>query len=160
MYIQTDDNILQRLRTALCDKEYILNPTIDHLLGKEVFKLTHLNETYCIPLWHDELNYKLKTHNLIIKIKPDLEKHIELDISNNIHVHLKQKINVNMDTRVDTGVEFYLGKRLFVIEKNNLLNNNTYPTEIYTIYNEGIPIICEDNIYNCSFLSNIIVHLS
>jgi len=145
--IQLNDNTLKNLQNVLCNKEYVLNPTIDQLLNKEVFKLMHMDEVFYIPLWHNELSYQLKTHHLTVKIIPKLSNHIEIDEHNNICIYLKNSTNEKED------INFYLGKNKYTIEKNNLSD------QLILFHNKGIPII-QDDIYDCLSLSNIIVHLS
>lgn len=137
---------IKNIRTVLCDQIYILNPTIDKLLNNDVFLLNHLNETFYIPLWHEELKYKLKNYNLIVKIKPILDDHIQIDENNNIHVYLSKIDNTKPE------ISFSIGKKKFNIQKENYGDN-------YIFYKEGIPLI-KDDIYDCSDLSNIIVYLS
>ena len=137
---------IKNIRTVLCDQIYILNPTIDKLLNNDVFLLNHLNETFYIPLWHEELKYKLKNYNLIVKIKPILDDHIQIDENNNIHVYLSKIDNTKPE------ISFFILKKKFNIQKENYGDN-------YIFYKEGIPLI-KDDIYDCTDLSNIIVYLS
>ena len=145
-FLKKNKTFIQQVKTVFCDQIYILNPCIDKLLNKEVFVLNHLEDTYYIPLWHEELKYNLKNYNLIVTIKPKLEEHIKIDENNNIHVYLK---NINKDKN---DITFYLGKKKYCILKENY-------KDIFIFYKEGIPII-KDDIYDCKDLSNIIVYFS
>ena len=145
-FLNKHKTFIQNIRTVLCDQIYILNPTIDKLLNNEVFILNHLNETFYIPLWHEELKYNLKNYNLIVKIKPILDDHIQIDENNNIHVYLNKVDNTNSE------ISFFIGKKKFNIQKKNYGDN-------YIFYKQGIPLI-KDNIYDCNDLSNVIVYLS
>jgi len=145
-FLKKNKAFIQKVRTVLCDQIYILNPTIDKLLNKEVFILNHFEDTFYIPLWHEELKYNLENYNLIVKIKPLLDDHIKIDENNNIHVYLKTIDKTKHE------ISFFIGKKNFYIQKENYGDN-------YTFYNQGIPII-KDDIYDCNDLSNIIVYLS
>ncbi len=145
-FLKKNKTFIQKVKTILCDQIYILNPTIDKLLNNEVFILNHLEDTFYIPLWHEELKYNLENYNLIVKIKPLLDDHIKIDENNNIHVYLKSIDKTN------SKISFLLGEKKFYIQKENYGDN-------YTFYNQGIPII-KDDIYDCNDLSNIIVYLS
>lgn len=145
-FLKKNKTFIERVRTVLCDHIYILNPTIDKLLNKDVFILNHLEDTFYIPLWHEELKYNLENYNLIVKINPILDDHIKIDENNNIQVYLK-----NIDT-TNPEISFLIGDKKFYIQKENYGNN-------YIFYNQGIPII-KDDIYDCSNLSNIIVYFS
>ena len=145
-FLKKNKTFIQRVRTVLCEHIYVLNPTIDKLLNKDVFVLNHMDDIFYIPLWHEELKYNLKNYNLIVKLNPVLEDHIKIDENNDIHVYLKNIDNQNAD------ISFFIGGKQYCIPEKNCGNN-------YTFYNGGIPTI-KDDIYDCSNLSNIIVYLS
>ena len=60
-------------------KEYILHPTLEQLLRKDIYYLEE--EKLYIPLWHEEITFHGK---IKVTIKPNLPEGIELDEDNNI----------------------------------------------------------------------------
>jgi hypothetical protein len=60
-------------------KEYILHPTLEQLLRKDIYYLEE--EKLYIPLWHEEITFHGK---IKVTIRPKLPDQIELDEDNNI----------------------------------------------------------------------------
>ena len=79
------------------DSLFILNPSIDNLLNKDIYKLEYENEIYYIPLWHDEIVYEVKDHFITVKCIPHLPEHISIDDNNNINISLTISITSLLD---------------------------------------------------------------
>ena len=60
---------------------YELNPSLEHLLNKEVYYIKEHN--LYIPLWHRELIFK----NIVIRINPVLPENVVIDSENHIHIY-------------------------------------------------------------------------
>ena len=135
---------------------HIFNPTLDDIFSHNIFKYTYLNEDYYIPSWHEEVHFKLSNNKiLILKCIPKLDKQINIDNENNIHVsldivfdktliHTKKKIVNITDTKQ---VSIHI--------------NNLYMKENQCVkyLNKGIPKIDIDNIYNNINISNLYIHV-
>ena len=132
-----------------------LQPSIDNLLNDEIYKLDHNSITYFVPLWHHNLCYDLSSNNqLIVYINPYLDKHINIDNNNNIHVYLNSKINVLLN---QGNFCFNIGEKVFEIYCNKL---KILKEQEYVIKNNGILNMNINDIYNNSNRSDVIVHLT
>ena len=49
------------------DQLIILKPELSNLFSLDIYQLTHKDETYYIPLWHNELEYDLLQTLLLLK---------------------------------------------------------------------------------------------
>lgn len=140
---------------------YKLNPSIDDLFENNVYKL-YVNEQLClVPLWHNELYFEgTEINNLreiIVSCEPELPTNIKIDENNNLHV----KINFNSITipnliKNNEQFTFNIGKKEFSIPIDKLyMKVNQY----YRIKNEGLSKVNENDIYDISEKSDIIVNI-
>lgn len=140
---------------------YKLNPSIDDLFENNVYKL-YVNEQLClVPLWHNELYFEGTEINnmreIIVSCEPELPKNIKIDENNNLHV----KINFNLMTipnliKNNEQFNFNIGKKEFSIPIDKLyMKVNQY----YRIKNEGLSKVNENDIYDISEKSDIIVNI-
>jgi curved DNA-binding protein CbpA len=140
---------------------YKLNPSIDDLFENNVYKL-YVNEQLClVPLWHNELYFEgTEINNLreiIVSCEPELPTNIKIDENNNLHV----KINFNSMTipnliKNNEQFSFNIGKKEFSIPIDKLyMKVNQY----YRIKNEGLSKVNENDIYDISEKSDIIVNI-
>ena len=140
---------------------YKLNPSIDDLFENNVYKL-YVNDQLClVPLWHNELYFEgIEINNMkeiIVSCEPELPKNIKIDENNNLHV----KINFDSTTIPNLIINnenfnFNIGKKEFSIPIDKLyMKTNQY----YRIKNEGLSKINENDIYDISEKSDIIVNI-
>ena len=140
---------------------YKLNPSIDDLFENNVYKL-YVNEQLClVPLWHNELYFEGTEINnmreIIVSCEPELPTNIKIDENNNLHV----KINFDSTTIPNLIINnenfnFNIGKKEFSIPIDKLyMKVNQY----YRIKNEGLSKINENDIYDISEKSDIIVNI-
>ena len=140
---------------------YKLNPSIDDLFENNVYKL-YVNEQLClVPLWHNELYFEGTEINnmkeIIVSCEPELPTNIKIDENNNLHV----KINFNSMTipnliKNNEQFIFNIGKKEFSIPIDKLyMKVNQY----YRIKNEGLSKVNENDIYDISEKSDIIVNI-
>jgi hypothetical protein len=111
-------------------KQYVLHPTLEQLLRKDVYYLEE--ETLYIPLWHEEITFYGK---IKVVLEPVLPDNIRLDENNNILVYGEVK-----DTLVWGAVSILISEK----EKKEK-----------RILGKGIPRI-KDSLYDASELSDII----
>ena len=107
--LNTNTEIMEKIKILLENKRenYIeINACIDDLLEDKIYTLIHKNRTYYVPLWHNELVYDISgDFDLVVKCRPILMNHIDIDEYNNINVNLSVKFNelINKQT-----VDFHL----------------------------------------------------
>lgn len=136
------------------DNIIILHPKLSNLINDELYKLEFDNKTYCIPLWHDEIIYDLSCSQLIVKILPSLDDHITIDSNNNIIVNLSTKIRGLITAEK---INFKLCDKSFDISCDDL---KIKKTQKHVFKKKGIPLINQNDIYNVSERSNVIVNLT
>ena len=135
------------------DELYILNPTLDNLFNKDVFKLGHEDRTYYVPLWHDELQYDESGNSVIVKCIPDLADHIHIDTGNHIHVNVSVRIAELLSKRT---VDILLGSRKFEVPVQDL---RVRKLQSYIFRKRGIPSINTREIYNVDRSADVVVHI-
>ena len=127
-----------------------LNTTLDKVFNKELY----IYENNYIPLWHKYIYSKQLTpltrlwfNNVFFYVTIiDLPKNMIILDNNDIVIKLdKSKLMVNTLIHVpELCIQFTINK--------NIVDNRKH-----TIYNRGIPKIDKKNIYNTTFLSDIII---
>ena len=142
------------IREKLQDDELvILNPSIDNLLNNEVYVLEHDENTYYIPLWHEEVTYETGGHSLIVKCIPQLPEHVYIDENNHIHIHIK--ISVVRALR-DKTISVSLGAKVFKITTSEL---KIIAHQSHIIRENGISAIEPGDNYNTDKKGNVIIHI-
>lgn len=135
------------------DNIFILNPNLNDLLNDNIFVLEFEDEKYYVPLWHDELYYKHKNNDLMIKCIPDLPENIELDDNNNLLMTLYFKLNNIIDK---DEIEFEIEDKKFIINTDELKLKRI---QTYIFKNKGISIINSSNVYDNNYKSNLIIKI-
>ena len=133
------------------DNMIILNTSLNDLINNNIYVLEHENNTYYIPLWHNELYYDLEDDKeLIVKCIPKLDEHIFIDHLNDIYIDIR----CNLDTLLcKKNIEYKFGNDILYIPINHLYIKRK---QQYKIKNKGIPMINTNNIYNIEDKSDII----
>jgi len=135
------------------DKLYILNPSIDNLLNGDIYILNYQEDTYYIPMWHDEITYDLSNVSLIIKCIPELPKHIYIDEKNAIHVNIVTSISKLLDHE---NLSVQIGKKVFDILTSEL---KIMKFQTYKLCNVGAPLLNTSEIFTYDKRGDIIFHL-
>jgi hypothetical protein len=153
-----DEDILQQFREIIkekieSDEFVIINPSLDNLLESEIYILNHCEETYYIPLWHDEVTYDSGENTLIVKCIPQLPSHIYIDECNNIHFNLKTSVQKAL---LNKKITFNIGKKVFEIETNEL---KIIKQQTHIIKNKGISSININDTYDANKKCNIIINV-
>jgi len=153
LYINSET--VERIRQIINEKVesdniIIVNPSIDDLINDNIYKLDFEEETYYVPLWHDEVYYKHKSHNLVVKCIPELPENISLDDGNNVIINLYKNIG---DVFANDHIEYQLGKQFISIPANKLFIQKR---QTYRVKGCGISTIQPNNIYDNSEKSNVI----
>lgn len=123
------------------DECVILNPSLQDLLDSNLYKLSHNNEGFVIPLWHEELVYDTSGGDLIVKCFPTLPNNMHIDEYNNIHLEKVFELSELWNEEILT-VDEIPGIRIRV---SSLYMKKE---QILIFQNMGIPIIDTKHIYN------------
>lgn len=135
------------------DQLIILKPELSNLFSLDIYQLTHKDETYYIPLWHNELEYDLPSNSLIVKIIPNVPDNIIIDENNSIHA------NIILDIKDIFGRENHqviLGDKTFDIKVRDL-QLKSKQTIIFK--NVGIPQIDTKNFFSYEKRADIFLHI-
>jgi hypothetical protein len=140
------------------DRVFILNPSITDLLESNIFKLHVDDQLYLVPLWHSELYFDSKGGDIIVLCNPELPENMTIDEDNNIHVLLELDGVYLLDLiKADTiFVSLLIGTRDFSIPLNKL---HMKKEQIYRFFKQGIANVIENDMYNISSKSDIIVKI-
>jgi hypothetical protein len=157
------------------DRVFILNPSITDLLESNIFKLQVDDQIYLVPLWHNELYFDAKSVDakgldngeIIVLCNPDLPENMTIDEDNNIHVSLELDGPYLLDLikkgpffaqgSAETAfVSLLIGTRDFSIPLNKL---HMKKEQIYRFIKQGIANVIENDMYNVSSKSDIIVKI-
>ena len=149
--LHISNDLVDKLKNIIIDKYkdvniYILKPSLDELLNDRIYKLVIDENTYYVPLWHNELEFD---GDIIVKCIPDLPENIIIDENNNIHIHLK----------------IVFSNELLDLNNIDVINNLQIPVskllikkkQSYIFFKKGISVIKEKDIYNVEERSDIIV---
>jgi len=142
-----DVQLLTRIKQERINNGIIVEPTIDNIMNRDIFKLDLGDtETYYIPLWHDELDYN---NELVVKIRPLLPPHIQMDDDNNIHYYH----NINND-------EHDIGDTIYVYIANHQFELPYSFLSTFCFPKRGIPKINTEDIFSIMCISDVIIHIT
>ena len=112
---------------------------------------------YLVPLWHNELYFDSKDGNdIIVYCFPDLPENISIDENNNLLVNLNLNYENIKEIIENDEICITLGEHSFNIKTNNLFLRKN---QLVRFNKRGISMINEEDIYNTSKKSNILVFL-
>ena len=132
------------------DNVFILNPRLNDLLENNIYKLVIDKEFYLVPLWHNELYFD---NNIIVLCIPELDTNISIDDNNNISVELY----ISWDyIKKEKNIYFTLGNNEYTIPIDKLFIKTV---QIYTLKQQGISQIVDDDIYNTYKKGDIFVKI-
>ena len=157
------DNLMEVVQKKYEDvmEYYKLNPSIDDLFENNVYKLYVNDQLFLVPLWHNELYFESSELNnfkeIIVSCEPELSKNIKIDENNNLVVKIEFNLNDLPNLIMNDGnIFFNIGKKEFYVPVNKLyMTKNQY----YKIKNEGLSKINENDIYDVTNKSDIIVNI-
>ena len=143
------------VREKMSDDELvILNPSIDNLLNDDVYCLTHNNEIYYVPLWHDEISFDLSGSMLVVKCIPDIGDHIHMNEQNVLQVNVSTQCSKVFE---DGGINVKLGSKKYFIPGHEILIQSF---QTYTMRSAGIAQINTSDIYNANNKSDIVFNIT
>ena len=141
------------------DRVFILNPSLKDILDNNIFKLYVDDRLYLVPLWHSELYFDSPEGDIIVMCNPDLPPNITLDEDNNIHINaiINTKETDLLDLITNNHfVSLSIVDRSFSIPINQLYIRKE---QIYRFKSQGVSQVLENDIYNVSCKSDIIVKI-
>ena len=157
------DNLMEIVQKKYEDvmEYYKLNPSIDDLFENNVYKLYINDQLFLVPLWHNELYFESSEVNnfkeIIVSCEPELSENIKIDDNNNLVIKIEFNLNNLLNLIINDGkIEFSIGKKVFDIQVNKLYMKKL---QYYRIKNEGLSKINENDIYDVSNKSDIIVNI-
>jgi len=153
------ENLISKIDEIMKDKNekdecIILNPSLHDLYERNLYKLTHEDKIYIIPLWHHELIYDLDNNkDLYINCYPILPENIEIDEKNNVHVNVVYNIN-------DIWGKEYIYVMCNEIEYPIQVNTLKMTQEQSVIFvKKGITKINTKDIYNISGRTDLFINI-
>ena len=158
------DNLMEIVQKKYEDvmEYYKLNPNIDDLFENNVYKLYVNEQLFLVPLWHNELYFESSELNnfkeIVVSCEPELSKNIKIDENNNLIVKIEFNSIDLPNLILNNGEIFFnIGKKNLSIPVNKLYMK---PNQYYRIKNEGLSKINENDIYDVSTKSDIIVNIT
>lgn len=139
------------------DKIIILRASLDDLWQNNIYKLNFNGEYYLVPLWHNELYFE--KNNIIVLCNPTLPDDILIDENNNIIIDVKINIKDELSELMIANENYKIvsiGCQNFAIPLNKLLLKKY---QIYKFKGQGISRIIENDIYNTSNKSDVIMKI-
>lgn len=82
------------------DNVIILNPTLTDVFQKKVYELEYESKHFTVPLWHNEIYYKLDNDaDLVVRCNiSDVPEYIYIDENNHITINIRTSIQKLLDT--------------------------------------------------------------
>ncbi len=131
------------------DERVILNPTLNDLFEEKVYKLACKNNTFFVPLWHNELIIDDSGNNLYVTCEPILPNHFSIDENNNLYITKNYDLNYVWNNDV-IDIEF---NNLKINTRNLRIRNK----QTITFKNCGIPKANRKDVLDVSKRANIYV---
>lgn len=134
---------------------YILNPSITDLFETNIYILNQENVPYYVPLWHSELMFDgINGKEIIVKCNPDLPENISIDENNNLIIIWPISFTFSLlSKKYETII---IESKTFAIPIDELLCKHV---QTYVFKGQGIPKICEQDMYNVTDLADIIIKI-
>jgi hypothetical protein len=141
------------------DRIFILKPSLKDIIEHNIYKLYVDNELYLVPLWHNELYFDAPDgSDIIVLCQPKLPTNINIDENNNIYyeifIHVHSELHYLIKN--DKFISIEVGEKWFSIPLNKLYLKEE---QLYIFKGQGIAQITENNIYNVSVKSDIIIKI-
>jgi len=130
-----------------------LQPTLDNLLNHDIYSLVIQEETYYIPLWHEQVEFLNETCNVVVNIEPILPNGIFKDDENVLHVHHSLSIH---DLFGKETYDIFVGKRKFTVNVSEL---KLQPYQCIPFLQSGIADISTSSIFSIDILNPVYIYI-
>ena len=130
-----------------------LQPTIDNLLNHDIYSLVIQEETYYIPLWHDQVEFLNDTCKVIVNIEPILPSGIVKDDDNILYVH--HTLSIHELLGKDT-YDIFVGKRKYTVNVSEL---KLQPYQCISFLQSGIAVISTNSIFSIDTLNPVYIYI-
>ena len=141
------DKVIEKVKEMIRSKtiEIELECSFKDMWEQKIYVLTIKEHTLYIPLWHMYLEYNIQGYLLEINCKCS-DKDIIIDRNNNVHISLsREQYNDNYYNIPVLGLKKVLASN----KKNNKI----------ILKGEGLPMINNDDIYDNTYLGDVILSL-
>lgn len=141
------------------DKVFILNPNIDDLWNNKIYKLYVNEKLYLVPLWHNELYFECEDGSEIIAMcQPKLPQNVTIDENNNIYCRVDISIHNELEQFIKENkfVSCIIGEKCFSVPISRLYLKED---QLYRFKGKGISKICDNDMYNISTKSDVIIRV-
>ena len=129
----------------------IVRPTVDDILQDKVHCIEKDEQTIVIPLWHNEMSYKVGNEEIIVKCIPDFDDTTWLDEENNLHKTIHMSVNNIEKNGIIRGT---IGKNNYTLVAKEL---NIMYYQIKKLELKGVLKI-NDDLY-CEERSDVFLHI-
>jgi hypothetical protein len=160
--LHISDAMIEKVREIILEKYkdiqiFLLNPSIDDLFENNIYKLClDSDNTFLVPLWHNELYFEdTKQNEIIVRCCPEVPENISIDEENNILVDLSIRLDFSLIK--SNKISFLLGKKEFHIKVDDL---KLTKIQTHILRRQGISKIQEKDIYGIDKKGDIIVKIS
>ena len=143
-------SIMERLQTI---QQYVLNPTLENLLQKDIFCLEVDGQKLGVPLWHEEVTFDGSDNCLIVANLLQLPENVAIDHNNDLHVMIRASAS---DAIIDQSIRIPLGGKVFELSTTELYLRGQQTTRLR---GKGVPRINPQDILDITQIGDIIVHL-
>lgn len=130
-----------------------LEPNLENLFKDSIYNLVIDSENYCIPLWHDELEFDYDGARLIVQINPILPKNVFIDDDNSVHITEVVNITHLLNKEIH---EIMVGGCLFEINVRELYIK---PKQTICFKQKGIAQIDTGDVFSVDKRSDVFIHV-
>lgn len=129
-----------------------LQPTLDNLLNHDIYSLVFQEETYYIPLWHEQVEFLNETCKVVVNIEPILPNGIFKD-DNVLYVHHSLSVHELLGKET---YDIFVGKRKFTIIVSDL---KLQSYQCIPFLHAGIADISTTSIFSVDTLNPVYIYI-
>ena len=162
--LHVSEDVLDEVKNIVLQKYnnvqiYKLNPSVTDLLNNNIYKLYIDNELFFVPLWHEEVYFEsVEGNEIMVYCEPEMPSHILIDDNKNIYIeyNIDAYELPNIIQNECVSISICNNTTIQIPVANQYIKKEQY----YTLKNQGISKIKEDDIHNITDKSDIIVKIN